>query len=89
MEESSENSVKEKRKYTHFEFADIHRYLLQKKYPENVVSNGDKANFRRSTRKFVVTDNVMYYIRRQKDGSSKQVCKRSMASFQNMKKYRL
>jgi hypothetical protein len=59
----------------HYQFKDIHEYLLTKKYPAYVKLKGDKANFRRATRSFALVEQELFYCRRRKDGTVKQVGK--------------
>ena len=68
----------EKRKYVHYEFKDIYDYLVSKKYPDGITCKGEKANYRRACRNFQVIDNELQFMRRQKDGSVKQVYSKFM-----------
>ena len=62
-----------KRQYTHYEFRDIYEYLTSRTYPDSVETKGEKSNFRRASKPFVVVDKELKYQRRQKDGSINQV----------------
>ena len=57
----------------HVDFGCIQIFITTKKYPAHVISKGEKANFRRATRNFVVRDNQLMYIKKKKDGSTKEV----------------
>lgn len=58
----------------HVDFAEIQLYLTSRQYPSHVITKGDKANFRRSVRRFAVVDNQLVYCKKQKDDTIKQVC---------------
>lgn len=72
MAECQEKTSRSK-SYSHLSFKEIHEYLSTKQYPAGVTKQGEKANFRRCTRKFTVVDNELKYLKRQKDGTTKQV----------------
>ncbi|XP_065645820.1 uncharacterized protein LOC136076274 [Hydra vulgaris] len=46
----------------HARFADIFSYLKYKTYPKEVLSKGDKGNFRRQTKPFIVHNNELYHL---------------------------
>ena len=46
----------------HARFADIFSYLKYKTYPKEVLNKGDKANFRRQTKPFIVHNNELYHL---------------------------
>ena len=69
-----ENDAKSGR-YKHYSFCayTVHDYLFNGTYPEGMKDKGKKENFRPSTRNFKVHGNELKHIRRQKDGSVKEV----------------
>ena len=65
-------------RYKHYSFAHIHDYLCNGTYPEGMKDKREKANFRQSMRNFKVHGNELKHIRRQKDGSVKEVSNKSI-----------
>ena len=45
-----------KRQYRNYEFRDIYDYLTSRKFPDSVVTKGEKVNFRRAAKTFVIVD---------------------------------
>lgn len=69
------------RTYAHCAFVDIFNYLTSKKYPEKCLTKGDKANFRRCSKNFTIVENELKYLRKRKDGSTKEVTYDFLFSF--------
>ncbi|XP_047125528.1 gypsy retrotransposon integrase-like protein 1 [Hydra vulgaris] len=46
----------------HSRFADIFSYLKYQIHPKEVLNKGDKANFRRQTKPFIVDNNELYHL---------------------------
>lgn len=59
----------------HYAFEDIYNYISSKRYPDNMKDKGQKANFRRAAKAFVVINGKLTYLKKAKDGSHREVCK--------------
>ena len=74
MEDEDVNHISKRRKvYEHRQFKDIFDFLSMRKYPSDVTTKGEKSNFRRSTKNFVLVQKELRFVRRLKDGSINQV----------------
>ncbi|XP_047127156.2 retrovirus-related Pol polyprotein from transposon 412 [Hydra vulgaris] len=46
----------------HTEFANVYNFLKRCIYPKTAISKGDKSNFRRKIKPFVIEDNELYHL---------------------------
>lgn len=72
-DEVTESQEKHVSKKEHYSFKEIKDYIVSNKYPDGIKDKGEKANFRRATKAFSTFEGKLMYIRKLKDGSSKQV----------------
>ena len=59
----------------HYTFEDIFNYICSKRYPDKMKDKGHKANFRRAAKAFAVNNGKLTYLKKEKDGSQREVCK--------------
>ena len=67
----------------HVPFEAIHEYLGKRVWPDFVYSKGEKANFRKACKQFLINDGELHYKKVQADETGEKVEVRFSCLFHN------